>query len=909
LRLIKRFSLRRDLGFQLMVFYTLFVGFMMIMILLFARSTRQRLESDIKAADLALARSISQETDVEMRNALQAVQELSVMEAVRLADSAGMEELFSTVMKARPDISYIHRLDSQGFMLFHYPYEPTSFIGSDFSYRDYFQRAQVTTRALISKGSISPITNQPVASAVMPIWDESAHFKGLVATNIKLESLSLTLQKIANEYKPEEKFEVVIVDSAGQIIAHPKPEQLLKEMPESQSVIVNAVLLGKASNIVKKDEAGREILYSFVPISRSGWGVIVSRPTSNAFASSQSFFHGVLLILGIFLLVGIIFWTALNRQAISPLSHLVEYSQTIGQDFSISDEQREHLERLSQRTDQVGNLTNSLVRMEKVIEARLNELSTLLQTSAYVLSSLDSQVVLNRILNQVERLLNVEMSSIVALDERQGIFRVQASHGFPKKYVDSLAINPNEPQSVTSRAIQHGTPIQVSDTETDPLFVTPRERARAAGYRSILAIPLNTQHAPPSALLIFRPDPHVFVEQEITLLSNFANQAAMAIENAALYARSDTRLQAQTRRLEALIQSLNDGLILGNLSGQILYANRSVCEWVNLHYEDVVGSSLDQFIEELVKNALDIGSAKDKIQAAIDSKGEISTEITLSYHGEERHLRIRIFNVTDQQNFTIGYGQIFQDITAEYELDRMKSSLISTVSHELRTPLASIKGYTTTLLAEDVEWDLRSQKEFLQVISDETDRLSNLVNDLLDLSRIEAGENIVTRSACNFSELVERAAQRANPQPGDRLQLDIAASLPDIDLDVHRIEVVMRNLIENATKYSGEKSPIWVSAEMNNGDLIVRVQDEGPGIPDEERRRIFNSFYRLENEVAHRIPGLGLGLSICQGFIKAHGGEIWTEPCNTGACIAFSLPGNPSLEKMKHGRTRSSSGG
>jgi two-component system sensor histidine kinase VicK len=892
-----------------MVFYILFVGLMVILTLLFARSTRQRLEADIKAADLALARSIAQETDVEMRNAIQAVQELSAMEAVISSRPEEMEELFKTVLKARPDISYIHRINSQGFMLYHYPSGQSSFIGSDFSYQDYFQRAQVTTRALISKGSISPITNQPVASAVMPIWDESAHFRGLVATNIKLESLSLTLQKIANEYKPEEGFQVVIIDSTGQVIAHPDPNLLLTELPNSQMEIVNAVLLGKVSNSIKEDGDGKEYLYSYVPISRSGWGVIVSRPTSKAFASSQSFFQGVLLILIIFLIAGVSFWIGLNHLAIQPLGHLVAYSQTIGQDNRLSDEQAGHLERLSQRPDQVGHLTNSLIRMEKNIEDRLNELSTLLQTSAYVLSSLDSQTVLDRILNQVEQLLNVEMSSIVALDERRGVFRIQASHGISNSHINSPAVNPKEPQSVTSLAIQYGKPFQISNIESDSLFQNITEQTQSIGYRSTLAIPLNTQHSPPSVLLVFRSDPHIFIEQEITLLSNFANQAAMAIENATLFARSDTRLQTQTRRLEALIQSLNDGLILGNLEGKILYANQSVCEWVNLHHEDILGSSLDAFIDELLITAVEPESSREEIQTAIKNMGTSLAEISIMNKGEERHLRIRIFNVTDSKNLAIGYGLIFQDITADYELDRMKSSLISTVSHELRTPLASIKGYTTTLLADDVKWDFNSQKEFLHIISDETDRLSTLVNDLLDLSRIEAGDTSVNLSECDFNELVERAAKRAYPPPKDRLRLQIASDLPHIEIDIRRIEVVMRNLIENATKYAGADSPILVSAELENGSLIVRVQDEGPGIPFDENEKIFQSFYRLEDNASHRSSGLGLGLSICQGFVKAHGGEIWSELCDTGACIGFSLPINPPMDNTVYGRpTRTSSG-
>ena len=223
---MKRFKFRRDLGSQLMLLYIIFVGLVIAATLFFARSTRERMESDIKTADLALARSIAQETDITMRNALKAVRALGSYEAVIQNDIEGMEELFSTMYSIRPDVSYIHRLNSQGFMLFHYPLETSDFLGDDFSYQDYFQRAQVTTQPLISKGSISPITNQPVASAVMPLWDNRANFIGVVATNIKLESLSQTMYKIADQYDPSENFRVLIIDSSGQIIAHPQPEKL-----------------------------------------------------------------------------------------------------------------------------------------------------------------------------------------------------------------------------------------------------------------------------------------------------------------------------------------------------------------------------------------------------------------------------------------------------------------------------------------------------------------------------------------------------------------------------------------------------------------------------------------------------------------------------------------------------------
>jgi K+-sensing histidine kinase KdpD len=243
-----------------------------------------------------------------------------------------------------------------------------------------------------------------------------------------------------------------------------------------------------------------------------------------------------------------------------------------------------------------------------------------------------------------------------------------------------------------------------------------------------------------------------------------------------------------------------------------------------------------------------------------------------------------------------------RDITVAKEVDRMKNSLISTVSHELRTPLAAIKGYATTLLAEDVQWDPITQREFLGIISEETDHLTNLVNDLLDMSRIEGGSLSVSRSQCYLQELISSAARRAHPRPGGRLEVNLPDNLPALYVDPQRIEVVLRNLIENATKYAGSASPIRISAVVQSSKLVVRIEDEGPGIPAEASERIFQSFYRIENGLNRSTPGAGLGLSISQGFVQAHGGEIWLEPRAQGACFAFSLP----LIEEKNGDDRES---
>lgn len=888
---MRSFPLRRDLGLQLLFLSLLFVGLVVGGTLLFQRLAGRRLEADVKAADIALARAVSQETNQTMENAIEAVRQLATYPAVLEADEAGMADLFSTLMSVRNDVNLVYRLDEHGTMLYHYPEGPGSTLGVDFSFRDYFQAARQTRNPLVSKGRISPTTEQAVATAVMPLWTREGEFYGVVATNLKLQTLSRALAGIAREYGDED-FQILIVDATGQIIANPTPDLLLAEgNSRLPAAVLTALERKQAGNMIAAPATGgAETLYSYVPIYSVGWGVVVSRPTAIAFATPVLFRRGALLAIALFLFGGFLFWLGQSRYFINPLERLTAFSQSIGQNRTFSAEEQQALARVARRPDQIGHLTRSMQRMHDSVEARLTELATLLQTGAAVVSTLDLQTVLDRILEQVEELLDVQMCAIYALDEATGTFRIQASRGLAPWYAHHTTVDPGEPDSVTMRAIHSGEAIQISDTESNPSFKARRIKARAAGYRSVLAVPLNTQHAPPSALLVFRPDPHSFGEREITLLTSFANQAAMAIENATLYAHSDMRLQEQTRRLEALIQSMQDGLILEDLEGRVLYANRRSEAFTGLSPEAVRGDSVERLMDALLDRARDPEGAARAIAAAVAGRGTRQAEFALEQDDGRCYLRLTAFEVTDSQDMPIGRGRIIQDITQRHEIDRMKSALISTVSHELRTPLAAIKGYASTLLADDVQWDPQSQREFLQIISAESDHLSHVVDDLLDMSRIEAGNLHVSRQACELEALIDEAAQYAHPRPDGRLQVSLPPEIPTLYADPRRIIAVLRNLLENAAKYSDGDTPITVRAACDDGHVVVRVEDEGPGIPAGHADRIFDSFYRVESGLTRTKAGAGLGLAISQGFIRAHGGNIWVEPRERGTCIAFSLP-------------------
>ncbi len=891
------FRLHRDLGLQLFTLYLLLIVPFLAALLISDQLVGKRIRQDAEANDLSLARAIAQETDLLMENALQTVRELASYPSVINRDIKGMEELFEVVLRTRPDVNLVYRLDPAGIMVYHYPVGPGSTVGVDFSFRDYFQDALHTTQPLVSQGRISPTTNQPVATAVMPIWQEG-QFLGVVATNLRLESLSATLASIITGHQSEEGFQVMILDSSAQVIAYPDGSLLLKPANKYLPEIYGHVLHGQASSEIATNPGGQSRLYTLAPIPQAGWGVIVSRPTSVAFSTQITLHKLTLVAIITFLLIGLIFWVALNRRVITPIEKLTPISEAIGLNQQIEPQARSQLQQMSRRRDQIGHLIRSIFRMEAAIHDRMQEQAILLETSTAVVSSLETRVVLDRILEQVERLLNVKMIAVIGCDEQSGVFSMRASRGLSKRFSEQLTLQPYEPSSVAMRALNSHEPIQVSDTESDPSYLPRRERARAEGFRALLGVPFNTQHAPPTVLLVFHPKPHIFTDNEIQLLVSFANQATMAIENAALFARSDKRLQEQTHRLEALIQSLSDGLILCDLGGKVIYANRRIQELAGLTEQGLNGALLQFVLDQILMKAIDPINTRSTVFRMLDGSEEMKTELGLKIDERMLILRLESFEVADPDGISIGRGLFFHDITADSELDRMKSTLVSTVSHELRTPLAAIKGYASTLLAEDVVWDDRTQREFISIISDEADRLSNLVNSLLDLSRIEAGSLRLKPEDCRLDQLIEHAVKQAHLRPENKLHVSLDPTLPTIYADRPRLESILRNLVENAIKYAGPEASIEVDVQKQDGQAVFRVLDDGPGIPAAERERVFNSFYRIDDSLARTASGAGLGLAICQGLVRAHGGTIWVEAIQAGACIVFSIP----LHKQRHSK-------
>ena len=380
--------------------------------------------------------------------------------------------------------------------------------------------------------------------------------------------------------------------------------------------------------------------------------------------------------------------------------------------------------------------------------------------------------------------------------------------------------------------------------------------------------------------------------------------SAMEDEIHVLFRKSDERSQARLHTLDAIMGSMDEGVLLERPDGQIIYANHSFTQFVGLSSQEILPDSFNErLVEEkllaLIEDSDAYHEAIRRAETAHDPQVlEFQVRGCYNQVGQlvpvRRDIRMRLFEVRDQAGQLIGRGKIFRDVTRQNEAEQVKKNLLAIVSHELRTPLTAIKGYATSLLETDVELDDALQEHFLRRIVEEGDRMADLVTSLLEMSQLEAGTLKLAPSLYRLDTLVE---QVVSVEERGRMRVKLPEDVPLLFVDRRRIEVVLRNLLENARRYAGADAILEIAARyepgMADGGLYLSVADNGPGLPPHLTERIFDRFYQVDAGRQRSSSGVGLGLAICRGFIEAHGGRIWAENRTngvTGAIFHIWLP-------------------
>lgn len=382
-----------------------------------------------------------------------------------------------------------------------------------------------------------------------------------------------------------------------------------------------------------------------------------------------------------------------------------------------------------------------------------------------------------------------------------------------------------------------------------------------------------------------------FAREDLRLLAVMARQVTAVIADAQIY----LRLSEEKEQLQATLQSLLSAVVMVESSGYISLLNPAARQMFGLQEDDGVG----QHYEEVIRYQ----PIRDLLRAAVEDGAEGHSEIELpplEGHYESRIFQVQTAFVRGEQEgapIVIGAVAIFNDITEIRNVERMKTAFVSTVSHELRTPLTSIKGFISTLL-QDKEgyFDDEMRREFYEIIDGECDRLRRLIEDLLNVSRIEAGRALqMNWSTFDPVIVIERvlAAQRAYTDK-HQMKLRIDGVLVPIIGDSDKFDQIMTNLVSNAIKYSPRGGEITVEAQSDGERLRVAVRDQGIGIPPDKLARIFDKFERVDNRDTREVGGTGIGLFLVKHLVERHEGTIWAESeLGTGSAFIFEIPVEP----------------
>lgn len=503
----------------------------------------------------------------------------------------------------------------------------------------------------------------------------------------------------------------------------------------------------------------------------------------------------------------------------------------------------------------------------------------LLEIARAITQELDLDKLLKHILRVAVEML-AGQAGLVALREQAGGWKVAASHGLTPTFLEQI-------DPMLAKVAHDEDPARFGLREINNLLQNLTRKA-SNNLLTGVALPLIAHKRVVGLTFIFRAYRTMFSSSDRALLQSFADQAAIAVHNAQLYAQ----VRHEKQRLGALLDSAADGMLILNPDNTIERCNPAFARLWGQTIEKIQGRKHESVVV-WVRHEKGI-----TLESAEAGGWPLTPHATLYVEGDLEHpsgiplaVGITYAPLLSPEGKLLNIIVSVRDITHFREAEELKSTFISVISHELKTPVALIKGYVGTLRRDDVAWDAEIVQDSLEVIEEEADRLTSLIENLLDASRLQAGGLKLNLMDMAFDEFAKRLAQRFRTQTSKhRIMVNFPPDFPVVMADQDRIGQVLSNLLSNAIKYSPDGGEIIISGQMRSDQIIICVQDQGPGIALGDIPHIFDRFYRAD-DASRNTQGAGLGLYLTRAIIEAHDGRIWADPRpGDGARICFSLP-------------------
>ncbi len=422
-----------------------------------------------------------------------------------------------------------------------------------------------------------------------------------------------------------------------------------------------------------------------------------------------------------------------------------------------------------------------------------------------------------------------------------------------------------------------------------------------AGFNSFLVSPLISHGRVIGSLGFHRWQINGFSEHEAAMAERVAIQIVGAIANALLYAenaRLYRRAEEHRSELQTLFDSITECVISMDSELRVDRANLRALRMLDTAEDDLSGRRVSEALNFTDETGAQPFNLEGFIKDCMERKEACSTEEVWLKNSGGKLIPIALTAAPEHNEDTHSSRAVlvFNDISHRRAVDEMRDTIISHVSHELRTPLTHIKGCASSLLQGDVSWDDKQKDYFVRTIDKQADRLTNLVDNLLELSRIQSGQIPLQVQPVSPAYLVKEGVRQAAPfLASHKVVIDVPASLPEAMAEASRLERVLVNLLENAAKYSSPGTTIRVSASTADEKIAISVADNGIGIPSDAREMVFGKFVRLHGGDDSQVSGTGLGLALCKAIVEAHGGKIWVESePGKGATFIFTIPANPA---------------
>jgi len=511
---------------------------------------------------------------------------------------------------------------------------------------------------------------------------------------------------------------------------------------------------------------------------------------------------------------------------------------------------------------------------------RVRQRDYLLEIARALTQELDLDKLLSRILR-----ISIDMlagqAGMIALRSEPGEWHVRASYGIPVAFLHliepALAEIPSAPKNPENFELPEISRVLQNLTH-----------AASLGLLSGIGLPLVARSQVVGVIFIFRSYMEMFSPNDMALLRSFADQAAIAVQNAQFY----SQITQEKQRMDALLDSAADGILIIDAKHLVERCNPAFARMIANEVAQVQGQPYDTIIrwnnppQGLTLEQAEAGGWPLTPHAQLYVEGNLKRQNDLS----PLPVGITYAPLLSADGNLLNVIATVRDITRFRQAEELKSTFISIISHELKTPVALIKGYVSTLRREDATWERAIVQDSLAVIEEEADRLTGLIENLLDATRLQAGGLNVKRSDVSLPTLARRLAERFQIQTTrHQLVVDFPENFPIILADEDRLRQLISNLISNAIKYAlgGE---IRISGQVRPEFVIVCVSDQGPGIALEDIPHVFDRFYRAP-DISRQTKGAGLGLFLARAIVEAHGGRIWVDSGNEqGARICFSLP-------------------